>query len=159
LQSVAISCNQLQRYNMTDTYGEMDEVFCITPSIPSHSNTNPVQPYPLNTYMCSNTDHTTLPSYENVVVDDKPIKPLRLQLNNLVSGNKFKMLEQKRKKSRIYARQYREKSKAAMQESINNYSSLLKQNEKLKKQIRILKKQLNKLIMLCRQQTLTFKNS
>jgi hypothetical protein len=93
------------------------------------------------------------------VVDDKPIKPLRLQLNNLVSGNKFKMLEQKRKKSRIYARQYREKSKAAMQESINNYSSLLKQNEKLKKQIRILKKQLNKLIMLCRQQTLTFKNS
>jgi hypothetical protein len=76
-----------------------------------------------------------------VVFDEKNVK----------TKKRITLVHQKREKARINAKKTRERRKAAFQALIEYSKSLHKQNEKLKQQIYLLKEQLKKLLMLCRE--------
>ena len=88
----------------------------------------------------------TTPSIQNPSISkkckDKTYKKSKRQLEN----------------GRVRSKEFRDRRKAQFRSSIEYSESLLKQNEKLKQQICLLKHQLNKLIVLC-QKTKTLKNS
>lgn len=121
---------------MVETYGELDEWLCASPVL--------VQ----NTIITNKTQTITTKS----VKDDATYKSLSIAKANQ-NPTKYKLTEKKRFIAREQAKRGRARRKAELLKLIKHNDTLQKQNGKLKKEICILKKELSKLIILCKNKT------
>lgn len=142
---------------MLDTYGELDELFIITPKdqillTPALTPTSVGPSKPIPVYAPA-----PAPVLKPNDATKKPVSKKSIQHKSIIMSKKCMTLEDKkrekaRERGRIQAQRHRDRRKAKFLESIKHLESLQKQNEALKKQICTLKKQLNELIICCKNQ-------